>query len=148
MTKEKIKHLLKEIERKSNSFSIGAIVGILSMTIIFMLASSLMKGKWCSVLKCQPRFQVSTQSAMMKIESTDQVIEEAEPTIISDKLKIVPVDADGIYTIQEGDCLWNIAQEKLGDATRWVEIYELNKDVIGSNPNLIHPNVILQLPGS
>ena len=50
------------------------------------------------------------------------------------------------YTIKSGDTLSDIAQEQLGDANRWKEIYEMNKDVIGDNPDMIHPGKKLKLP--
>lgn len=49
------------------------------------------------------------------------------------------------YTVQKGDNLWNIAKDKLGDATRWREIYNLNSDII-SNPDLIYPGQKLKIP--
>ncbi|MBM3268108.1 MAG: C39 family peptidase [Candidatus Sericytochromatia bacterium] len=49
-------------------------------------------------------------------------------------------------TVRPGDSLWRIAQNALGDGSRWREIYELNKDQI-ANPNLIHPGQQLRLPG-
>ena len=54
--------------------------------------------------------------------------------------------AEKSYTIKGGDTLSDIAQEQLGDAGRWKEIYELNKDVIGDNPDMIHPGKKLKLP--
>jgi nucleoid-associated protein YgaU len=51
------------------------------------------------------------------------------------------------YKIQSGDCLWNIAKDKLGDATKWTEIYKANSDVLGSNPDLIHPGTTIHVPG-
>ncbi|MDB5096534.1 MAG: chitinase, class, partial [Cyanobacteria bacterium RYN_339] len=49
-------------------------------------------------------------------------------------------------TVQGGDSLSAIAQQTLGDAGRWNEIYELNKDQI-SNPDLIYAGQVLKLPG-
>lgn len=49
------------------------------------------------------------------------------------------------YTVQANDTLSRIARYALGDASRWKEIYELNRDVI-SNPNLIWPGMQIQLP--
>lgn len=49
------------------------------------------------------------------------------------------------YTVQSGDCLWNIAKALLGDGSRWKEIYDLNTDKV-SNPNLIYPGQELTLP--
>ncbi|HKC91473.1 MAG TPA: LysM peptidoglycan-binding domain-containing protein [Candidatus Limnocylindria bacterium] len=50
------------------------------------------------------------------------------------------------YTVDSGDSLSAIAEQELGDANRWREIYELNKDVIGDNPDLIQPGMELKLP--
>ena len=49
------------------------------------------------------------------------------------------------YTVKSGDCLWNIAKKQLRDGSRWKEIYDLNRDKI-SNPNLIHPGLVLVMP--
>jgi len=46
------------------------------------------------------------------------------------------------YTVAGGDSLSKIALELLGDASRWPEIYELNKGIIGSNPDVIQPNMV------
>lgn len=50
------------------------------------------------------------------------------------------------YTVKPGDYLSAIAQQYLGDGNRWPEIYDLNRDLIGPDPNLIHPGQVLTLP--
>lgn len=50
------------------------------------------------------------------------------------------------YTVQPGDSLSAIAQHYLGDASRWPQIYDLNKDTIGPDPNVIQPGQVLTLP--
>lgn len=50
------------------------------------------------------------------------------------------------YTVKSGDCLWNIAKKYLGSGAKYTEIYNLNKKVIGSNPNLIYAGQVLLLP--
>jgi len=52
------------------------------------------------------------------------------------------------YTIRSGDNLWNIAKDNLGSATKWSDIYKMNTDVIGANPDLIRPGTTIQLPGA
>jgi LysM repeat protein len=52
------------------------------------------------------------------------------------------------YTVVKGDNLWDIARKHLGDGTRWHEVYELNKTVVGDNPRLIFPGQNLALPKS
>ena len=52
------------------------------------------------------------------------------------------------YTVQRGDSLWSIASEQGGDdesAARWREIWRNNRIVIGDNPSLIRPGMILEL---
>ena len=50
------------------------------------------------------------------------------------------------YTVKSGDTLSDIAQSEMGDANRWHELYEANKDAVGDNPDLIHPGLELKIP--
>jgi nucleoid-associated protein YgaU len=50
------------------------------------------------------------------------------------------------HVVEKGENLSVIAEQELGSANRWREIYELNIDVIGSNPDLIQPGQELRLP--
>lgn len=49
------------------------------------------------------------------------------------------------YVVKPGDTLWAIAKLTLGDGSRWREIYEANRDVIGPDPNLIIPGQELRI---
>jgi len=49
------------------------------------------------------------------------------------------------YTVVKGDSLSKIAKALLGDAKRWREIHELNRDVI-DNPDLIYPGQVFKIP--
>lgn len=51
------------------------------------------------------------------------------------------------YTVKSGDSLSAIAR-KLTGSTNWQTIYEQNKSVIGSNPNMIKPGQVLTIPGA
>lgn len=50
------------------------------------------------------------------------------------------------HTVAPGENLSSLAQQYLGDRTKWREIYELNKDVI-KNPNVIYVGQVLNVPG-
>ena len=41
-----------------------------------------------------------------------------------------------LYTVREGDSLWRIAEEQLGNGNRYTEIAELNADVLANDDNL------------
>ena len=49
------------------------------------------------------------------------------------------------YTVQKGDCLWNIAKKLYGNGSKYTKIYEANKDKI-RNPNLIYTGQVLVIP--
>lgn len=53
--------------------------------------------------------------------------------------------AETTYTTKSGDSLSKIAKEMYGDARKWRDIYESNKNQI-KNPNIIHANQILVIP--
>jgi len=57
-----------------------------------------------------------------------------------------PLGGGRSYTVQEGDTLYDIARNELGKAARWSEIYELNRDTLGSDYNYLTPGLRLTLP--
>ncbi|ROQ96992.1 LysM domain-containing protein [Streptomyces sp. 2132.2] len=77
------------------------------------------------------------------------------PTPMSAAHKAVPAAPAGgppraaakrAYTVRAGDSLSSIARRELGNEARWRELYAMNRGVIGSNPELIHPGQVLTLP--
>ena len=46
------------------------------------------------------------------------------------------------YTVQKGDCLWNIAKKQLGDGSKYKDIAKKNGI---SDPNRIYPGQVLKL---
>jgi nucleoid-associated protein YgaU len=50
------------------------------------------------------------------------------------------------YTVAEGDSLFDIARNELGKASRWVEIYDLNADVLGKDIDNLTPGTRIVLP--
>lgn len=67
-------------------------------------------------------------------------------TIMLEALKEVQRVQPNTYIVRSGDNLSMIAKKTLGNINRWKEIYELNRDIIGSNPNMIHVGAIIRLP--
>jgi nucleoid-associated protein YgaU len=52
-----------------------------------------------------------------------------------------------VYTSEAGDSLYSIARYELGDRSRWSEIYELNRNVLGNDPDYLPTGTRLVLPG-
>jgi nucleoid-associated protein YgaU len=51
-----------------------------------------------------------------------------------------------VYTVQQGDTLFDIARNELGKASRWAEIYELNRDRLADDFDYLAPGTQLRLP--
>jgi nucleoid-associated protein YgaU len=52
-------------------------------------------------------------------------------------------NSEETYTVKSGDSLSKIGQHH---GVAWREIYEANKDVIGDDPDKIHPGQTLRIP--
>lgn len=59
--------------------------------------------------------------------------------------EIAAASQQRVYVVKSGDSLSKIAKEVYGEAKRWPEIFEANKDQI-KDPNLIHPGQELKIP--
>ena len=75
------------------------------------------------------------------IRDPDEIFPGQELTLPSEHPESPPV----LYTVRRGDTLSEIAERELGDADRWREIFELNRDVI-EHPHRIFPGQVLVLP--
>ena len=51
----------------------------------------------------------------------------------------------GIYTVRSGDSLTTIAEDKLGSMRKWRVLWEMNRDVIGSDPDNLKVGMHLKL---
>jgi nucleoid-associated protein YgaU len=51
------------------------------------------------------------------------------------------------HTVKPGETLTKIAADRLGRSNLWMDLYELNRDVIGSDPEALKVGMVLRLPG-
>ena len=91
---------------------------------------------------------IEWRSAVVGLDAV--AAETGEEVPVSEETAGEAVDEPPIpnaVTVQSGDSLWALAQLHLGDGARWPEIYEMNAETIGSNPDLILPGQELLMPG-
>jgi len=60
-------------------------------------------------------------------------------------LRVKSADIYGVYVVKSGDTLSKLAKEYLGDAKRYPEIFNVNKEVL-TNPDLIKVGQHLKIP--
>lgn len=68
---------------------------------------------------------------------------EAEPPATE---PAAPEAPSAIYTTRRGDSLWKIAQQMLGDGTRYPELIDLNRDVLGDGPDFLPIGLAIRVP--
>ena len=73
-------------------------------------------------------------------------VENETATVEQTETRVDNTTTPKTYTVKAGDCLWNIAKSFYGNGADYTKIYEANKGVVGSNPNLIYPGQVLTIP--
>jgi nucleoid-associated protein YgaU len=91
--------------------------------------------------------QIAPKDASSMQNSAEAINQPQDATGLTGDQAIGAPSTPTQYTIRAGDCLWNIAKNQLGDALKWQDIFNANKDILGSNPDLIHPGTTINLPG-
>jgi nucleoid-associated protein YgaU len=91
-----------------------------------------------------------TGSNFVKVDSVGQrhTTAKTEKSAASKPVQATKADTSKparIYVVKEGDSLWEIASEQLGDGNRYKEIVRLNSDVLSSEDD-IQVDMKLKLP--
>ncbi|WP_158600462.1 LysM peptidoglycan-binding domain-containing protein [Tessaracoccus antarcticus] len=95
-------------------------------------------GSWRTILRSNPGMTadtVLTPGNTILLPSTPPVQASAAP------------DSSGHVTVRRGDTLWDLAEQHLGDAHRWPELFQANRDQI-SDPDEIDIGWRLSIPGA
>lgn len=95
-------------------------------------------------LKEHRKIAISQSSVVAESQATTQTA--SEDTSAKDTTKREDTrEKPKTYTVKRGDSLSSIARKLTGSAD-WHALYEQNKGIIGSNPNLIRDGTILVIP--
>lgn len=86
------------------------------------------------------KYQLEKDMLWDKIKSYSGWEQEIEAEI-----KVENADIYGVYTVQKGDTLSKISKQLFGTPNRYMEIFNMNKDIL-TNPDLIKIGQKLKLP--
>src|SRR5690606_7046759 len=93
---------------------------------------------------------VEVAAAVPAAQARD-AIEASEPRPAAEPEEAAPKPSDGkavqpaIYTVGQGESLWDIAREVLGDGHRFQEIIDLNPE-LKRYPDRLRPGQTLKMP--
>ena len=83
------------------------------------------------------------QPILARPEPTAPVVDPApDPQPIADPATPAP----RTHVVVSGDTLSSLAEEYLGDMNRWLEFYDMNRAVIGTNPDALRVGMKLVIP--
>jgi len=114
MSNENLKNFLKKI--KLNESLISIILGAVVVVVVAILIFNYFKG-------------------VDRTEKATTDISTEEVQLVEEEGKIIPLGLPTIYTVEEGDHLWSIAEKFYTSGYNWVDIAREN--------NLVNPNVLL-----
>ncbi len=93
----------------------------------------------------QPRAQAAVAAPSAAVPETVVDAETPSATRAVDRAQAVQSVTER-YTVKRGDSLWKIAEERLGDGTRYVELVTLNEAVLDGRPDFLMPGTVLKVP--
>ncbi|MEQ7845819.1 LysM peptidoglycan-binding domain-containing protein [Nocardioides kribbensis] len=93
----------------------------------------------------QPRAQAAVAAALPDELHVAVALDAPSEPRAEDHVQTVQPQTER-YTVKRGDSLWKIAEERLGDGTRYVELVALNEAVLDGRPDFLLPGTVLKVP--
>lgn len=98
-------------------------------------------------------FEINLSWAPEATVPTENVGLDAGLTAVPEPSSTAELEEATTVTVRAGDSLWKIAQRQLPDSATnaqidatWRQWYDLNAEVIGADPDLIYPGMVLVTP--
>lgn len=136
--------VVREVQSGDNLFDTNMQVSLEDYTI----TDDAENGSDISVSIKLKQYKVYSTKTITIIEPIVNTTTSAAPTptpVVAPPVEARPVESPPTpqtYTVVEGDCLWNICKQYLGDGSKYQEIADLNGI---ANPNLIYPGQVIKL---
>lgn len=94
-----------------------------------------------SLIQFVPYFMREVKVGVSTTDNNTALVEGSKP-----RSGNPPTPPNNSYVVMKGDTLWSIAKKYLGDGGKYMEVYQANKSIIGSNPNLLKVGQKLTIP--
>ena len=95
----------------------------------------------------QPPQEDILEDAFLEEEISPE--EMAEPDVLEEEeaMESAAPQKYKTYTIQKDDTLQKISKKFYGTTTKWLKLYEVNKDVL-KDPDKVYPGVVIKIPST
>ena len=122
----------------------------------------MLKTKYQSILDLAARLGIRLESVAEdggKLKIKGSAPYQLEKNLVWDKIKTISgwetemaadirvekTDIYGVYTVQAGDTLSKLAKQHLGSPNKYMDIFNINKDIL-KNPDLIKVGQQIKIP--
>jgi len=95
--------------------------------------------------KMRPCMIVLTPDRRLLEEKYPQLFVDSLPRLVEPPGFLLLEDGSAAYRVGDRETLSDISKKHLGRASRWIELYEMNRAVV-NDPNRLRPGTILALP--
>lgn len=94
-----------------------------------------------------PTFSRSNNPVGALLEPVVALVSDDPPSLTTGELQTPPTGEITMHRVVDGDTLSSLALRYLGKSDRYLELFELNRDVLAS-PDLLPIGVLLKIPGA
>ena len=94
----------------------------------------------CLIIKGTTTYQLDKNMIWDEIKKHD-----GWKTEVKADIRVENTDVYGVWEVQSGDSLSKIAKVVYGNVSKYMPIFEANKDIL-KDPNVIHPGQKLKIP--
>lgn len=95
--------------------------------------------------RMRPGMIVLTPNRQLLEEKYPQLFIDSQPRIVEPPGFLLLEDGSPAYRVGDRETLSDVSKKHLGRASRWIELYEMNRSVV-NDPNKLKPGTILALP--
>ncbi|MEZ6132173.1 MAG: LysM peptidoglycan-binding domain-containing protein [Planctomycetaceae bacterium] len=95
--------------------------------------------------KLRPGMKVLIPAPQILEQKYPELFEDQQPAVTQPRGFFLQADGTPAYRVGERETLSEISQKHLGRASRWIQIYRMNQNIL-KDPNILKPGTVIALP--